>query len=41
MIKTDFVPDKNFTWDLDLDKVAKGKKKKTKQGFKEPTVIKN
>jgi hypothetical protein len=27
-VKKDFVPDENFTWDLDLESLSKGKKKK-------------
>jgi hypothetical protein len=40
-VKQDFIPEADFNWDeLDLDKMAKGKKK-AKKGAKEPTVIKN
>ena len=39
-VKVDFVPDEGFSWDLDLESVNKGKKKKKKSGF-EPIVIKS
>lgn len=39
-VKTDFVPEENFSWNLDLESINKGKKKKKKVDIHVPNVIK-
>ena len=39
--KVDWVPDPNFSWDLDLDAAASKALKKKKAGVPMPTVIKS